>query len=119
MIAVSLSQQEEEHSTTSKHTQAHMEDVLGAAHSLLSWHTRHQLTGEFRFQEEESQPSQPAPNSPFFSRPTQFFFILLLLLLVTHYASYDSWMHGQEREAEATKNRNKEKLHQKKHPHLP
>jgi hypothetical protein len=74
MIAVSLSQQEEEHSTTSKHTQAHMEDVLGTAHSLLSWHTRHQLTGEFRFQEEESQPSQPAPNSPFFSRPTQFFF---------------------------------------------
>ena len=36
-----------EHSTNHQPTQAHMEDGLCPAHSLLSWHTHYQLTKEF------------------------------------------------------------------------
>jgi hypothetical protein len=82
-----------------------MEDEahMGTAHSLLSWHTRHQLTGEFRFQEEVSQPSQP-PIGFFFSLRQPVFFPSPLATTNEHIMlNTTHQMHGQEREEEARK----------------
>uniref|UniRef100_A0A0A9EQJ1 Uncharacterized protein n=1 Tax=Arundo donax TaxID=35708 RepID=A0A0A9EQJ1_ARUDO len=75
-----------EHSTTHQPTQAHMEAVLCPAHSLLSWHTPHQLTREFLLllaDEGGGESQRPHQTSPqLASQPT--FFFLSWFLLVTH-----------------------------------
>ena len=55
-----------ERSTNHQPTQAHMEDGLCPAHSLLSWHTHYQLTKEFHSplgkERNLKHHTRPAPN---------------------------------------------------------
>jgi hypothetical protein len=57
-----------EHSTNHQPTQAHMEDGLCPAHSLLSWHTHYQLTKEFHSplgkERNLKDHTRPAPTRP-------------------------------------------------------
>jgi len=75
-----------EHSTNHQPTQAHMEDGLCPAHSLLSWHTHYQLTKEFhsplgkeRNLKDHTQDQPPRLLSLLF-----FFLVLFSPLLATH-----------------------------------
>jgi len=76
-----------EHSTNHQPTQAHMEDGLCPAHSLLSWHTHYQLTKEFhsplgkeRNLKDHTQDQPPIGFSAYYF----FFLVLFFPLLATH-----------------------------------
>ena len=76
-----------EHSTNHQPTQAHMEDGLCPAHSLLSWHTHYQLTKEFHspLGKERNLKDHTQDQPPIgFSANYFFFLVLFFPLLATH-----------------------------------
>ena len=91
-----------EHSTNHQPTQAHMEDGLCPAHSLLSWHTHYQLTKEFHSplgkERNLKHHTRPAPNWLLSQLFFSLFFFFPCLQHMTDKLNITQ-VHGQEERA--------------------